>query len=342
MAQKNIYHSFVGTNDILKGNEQTITTGIFTNDDGTLDGFYTSSTELALSSSYYYINVYQTESSENIAEVQFSLAYGNYDGFYSSSAYDLTYDPSQVNYLAYINKLTSRDIDQFIFAGGVSSSEAYFVSFNRQLLKDQINVKSLQLDISGSSTAHITVDTSTTETLVDSTYYLSDTVRYLVSGTYNNGIVESASTHPYGVILPEEGLMIFNADYLSSSIGFVPSSSANNSRDINIDFYDALAGGNNFRARDEEIVSSTHYFCRIYHNEFNLTNNSTWYSSSDDPYRPYPYVTRYEDMIDDPIVYITTIGLYDDSDQLLAVAKLSQPLQKSFNQEALIKVKIDY
>ena len=47
-------------------------------------------------------------------------------------------------------------------------------------------------------------------------------------------------------------------------------------------------------------------------------------------------------MIDAPKSYITTIGLYNDANELLAVAKLSQPITKDFTKEALIKVKLDY
>jgi hypothetical protein len=47
-------------------------------------------------------------------------------------------------------------------------------------------------------------------------------------------------------------------------------------------------------------------------------------------------------MVMDPKVYITSIGLYDDAKNLLAVAKLSKPIQKSFDREVIIKVKLDY
>ena len=47
-------------------------------------------------------------------------------------------------------------------------------------------------------------------------------------------------------------------------------------------------------------------------------------------------------MADSPTSYITTVGLYNDAQDLLAVAKLSQPLPKDFTKEALIKVKLDY
>ena len=47
-------------------------------------------------------------------------------------------------------------------------------------------------------------------------------------------------------------------------------------------------------------------------------------------------------MIDNPVTYITTVGLYNDAGDLVAVAKLSQPVAKDFTKEALIRVKLDY
>ena len=51
---------------------------------------------------------------------------------------------------------------------------------------------------------------------------------------------------------------------------------------------------------------------------------------------------NFTSMIDDPTTFITTVGLYNDANELLAVAKLSQPITKDFTKEALIKVKLDY
>ncbi len=50
----------------------------------------------------------------------------------------------------------------------------------------------------------------------------------------------------------------------------------------------------------------------------------------------YPY------FINNPQVYPTTVGLYNDANELLAVAKLSRPLQKNFTKEALVRVKLDF
>jgi hypothetical protein len=47
-------------------------------------------------------------------------------------------------------------------------------------------------------------------------------------------------------------------------------------------------------------------------------------------------------MVRDPRVYVTSVGMYDDNQELLAVAKLSKPIKKSFDRELVIKVKLDY
>jgi len=47
-------------------------------------------------------------------------------------------------------------------------------------------------------------------------------------------------------------------------------------------------------------------------------------------------------MIQDPQAYITTVGLYNNRKELLATAKLSQPLLKNYTREALIKIKLDF
>ena len=43
-----------------------------------------------------------------------------------------------------------------------------------------------------------------------------------------------------------------------------------------------------------------------------------------------------------PKTFVTQVGLYNDANELLAVAKLSKPLLKSYSREAIIKVKLDF
>jgi hypothetical protein len=95
--------------------------------------------------------------------------------------------------------------------------------------------------------------------------------------------------------------------------------------------------GEYFRARTTENVQSTHYFCRIKNYEFNYSTNPTWVSGSNNEIL--------DDFYAEPKTFITTVGLYDgdsDSGQLVAVAKVSRPIPKDTETEALIKVKLDF
>jgi hypothetical protein len=89
------------------------------------------------------------------------------------------------------------------------------------------------------------------------------------------------------------------------------------------------------QARNEETVTSTHYFVRVKNAEYNFSNNPTFVTGTVGEFVQPTF-------IGDPKVYITTVGMYNDRQELLAVAKLSKPIQKSFNNEALIKVKLDF
>jgi hypothetical protein len=90
-----------------------------------------------------------------------------------------------------------------------------------------------------------------------------------------------------------------------------------------------------FIARNSEKVTSTHYFVRIKNAEYNFSNNPSYVTGSVGELSQTTFVN-------DPKTYITTVGLYNDSQELLAVAKLSKPLLKSFSRESLIRVKLDF
>jgi len=81
-------------------------------------------------------------------------------------------------------------------------------------------------------------------------------------------------------------------------------------------------------------LNSTIYFCRAGHNEFNYSSNPTYLSSSQ--------IRVKETTLDQPVSYITTIGLYSATNELLAVAKLSEPLKKTPETELTLRVRLDY
>lgn len=98
----------------------------------------------------------------------------------------------------------------------------------------------------------------------------------------------------------------------------------------------ALSADNvEFRARSAETIASTHYFIRLRNTQYNYSNNPTFYNSDNG-------VINIPEFRTDPKVYITTVGLYNDQNELLAVAKLSKPVRKSFEEELLLRVRLDF
>ena len=95
------------------------------------------------------------------------------------------------------------------------------------------------------------------------------------------------------------------------------------------------AGEAEFRARSAETISSTHYFVRLRNKEYNYSNNPTFRDPADN-------TLVVADFKRDPRVYITTVGLYNNRNELLAVAKLSKPVKKSYEEEILLRVRLDF
>jgi len=139
-----------------------------------------------------------------------------------------------------------------------------------------------------------------------------------------------------GLFYPDVGLIVLNGDQIDRRIADITSDSGSNTvGGNNKRFYQSLNQGALFQARREERLSSTHYFCRAGNKEFNFSNNPTFFTASDGTFTQ-------DTFFKDPKTYITTVGLFNDSNELLAVAKLSQPVLKSYSREALIKVKLDF
>lgn len=81
-------------------------------------------------------------------------------------------------------------------------------------------------------------------------------------------------------------------------------------------------------------LNSTVYFCRASHNEFNYSANPTYLSASK--------LRVKQQSTDTPVSYITTVGLYSADNELMACAKLSEPLKKDPTNEMTLRVRLDY
>lgn len=323
-------------------------------------GFYTSSNQAGKD---YYINVYHRNpniaASTSSAVVQYAVAYGNRlgSGSYGDpnvvSSNNTNDTPSRAIYSQYRNMLLDPNTQQFTFGPTgytTGSDEIIAINIARSRFKQKVDPGNWTLKMgsgsgwfsaAGNPSMSVTfTDDSGQSTTVAPTVGKAGRVFNIVSGS--DGTPSTADSTYYGAFYPDAGLLIFHAGLLRSRLGLpINSGSATTLAAAltqprnHITASMAISASGYFSARSEEKVSSTHYFVRVTNKQFNFSNNPTFVSGSDGTF-------AIPSMLRNPSVYITTIGLYDDSNRLVAVAKLSKPLLKSFNREALIKVKLDY
>ena len=316
----------------------------------TLNAFYTSSTQFNGSSGDYYINVYDTATTSS---VQFAIAYGNLAGS-GSANYNNMVDgksPTSTIYGQYQDLVLGDENTDFIF-GTITSSQFFALSIERQCYKESIFLGSMTLLLSGSSGSISLTDNSNYVTSV--TYTGGGTrVFQLISGSAGNRATitsrntsegYSANSGSYGWLLPDIGTILLNplalADFaVSGGIGLQYSGSATASAAPNISpntsLFNSVNLGSSFTLNSQETITSDFVFVRPRSSEFNYSENPSFISGSTGE-------VLYSDFINNPQTYITTIGLYNDTNQLLAVAKLSRPLPKNFTKEALVRVKLDF
>ena len=354
-----IYKRF-GEFDKVNAKVEVVTTGLWSGDSGSLTSFFTSSTQVAQNSGQYYYNVYdknpQTDSS---AEVQFAIAYGHVNG---SGSVTLNVDDnsllaSKATYAQYKAMLLDPTETKFKFenAAGTSvdSNDIYVINLSRSRFREKMDAGNWSLPLSGSNGRFTLIDNSGKKFSDENG--LSGRVFKVVSGSLNLGTQNEAtitntadisSGLGYGLFYPDRGIIVLNPASVGSLVGnvfnelwqsvgsLVPSTSTASEQYNHKRLYHAVKRGADFEARRTENVSTQHFFVRATNREFNYSNNPT-YVNADGTFTETTFKT-------DPQTYITTVGLMNDSNELIAVAKTSQPIVKSFDKEVLIKVKLSF
>ena len=150
-----------------------------------------------------------------------------------------------------------------------------------------------------------------------------------------SNVNQVGTTSSYGFVYPDAGLIILNPDALDASqLNLISTKVANSNGNNGTKLLTVMESGDQFIVDSEERITSQYYFTRVKNFEFNYSSNPSFIDDQGS--------LNFTSMIDMPRVYISTIGLYNDEGDLLAVAKLSQPVAKDFTKEALIRVKLDY
>jgi hypothetical protein len=346
--------------DLITGKVEVVTTGLWTGDTGSLTTFYTSSQSQSSSGDYYY-NVFNDTAGANL---QFALAYGHISGSGSVSlaTNDNAKNPTKATYSQYRSVLLDQGDSHFTFASssglGHNSEDIFIINIARARYKEQMDAGNWSLKLSGSRGMHTFIDDSGKK--FSDTVGKSGRVFNVVSGSLNLGSANEAAIERtytsgamegqgFGLFYPDQGMIILNPGALESTIGTSLDTgsaggySMTSSKAVGVDadkkahhwLYESMVKGADFEARRTENVSTSHYFVRATNREYNFSNNPTFVSGSDNAFA----ISSFRR---DPKTFITTIGLYNNASELLAVAKTSQPVAKSFDKEVLVKVKLDF
>jgi hypothetical protein len=324
----------------------SITAGLWTdNQTPTITTFFTSSTQAAGNSGDYYLNVFSNAATSSL---EFAVNYGNQAGS-GSIAYNSNVDgksPSSTIYGQYRTLVLGDENASFSF-GGITSSDFWAISVERSRYKESLLPGSTTLLLSGSAGRISLTDNS--QVVNSIVFNDAGRVFQLVSGsagnvnTSKNNSGYSTDSGSYGWFLPDIATYILNPRALSNSfanggIGLNATTTSALAIATNPNpniIYTAISGGLSFTANSQETISSDFVFVRPRSSEFNYSENPSFISGSTGE-------VIYPLFINSPTTYITTVGLYNDTNELLAVAKLSKPLQKDFTKEALIRVKLDF
>ena len=318
----------------------SITSPAWAGNTPTMQTFFTSSTQVAGFTGEYYYTIYKEEPSIS-SSVQFDIAYGDEKG--SGSAWFNNLVPgvgaSRVVYGQYRTLVLGDENSQFVF-GDVSGSKFHVLSIERSCYKEKI-FPGFNLTLSNGSEILSLTDNSK----VQASQIFNDAGRVyqIISGSdgspyAGNGYAQNSAS--YGLFLPDIGTLMLNTNALTASaaeggISMTVDNIQNGNGENPKYLYNALKSGANFTMRSEETLASDYVFVRARNAEFNYTENPSFISGSSGE-------VIYSNFIESPETYITTVGLYNDANELLAVAKLSKPLNKDFTKELLVRVKLDF
>lgn len=310
-----------------------------------LTTFFTSSTQEAATSGDYYLDVFDTATTSS---VQYSIAYGEKNGL-GSTVYNSAVSgksPSGTIYGQYRSLVLGDEETDFNFGGQSSGDKGIWaISIDRARYKEKLLPGTFNLTLNDTTASLSLTENSQNVTTV--TYNDSGRVYDIIQGSNGSPVSWSSTGYTtgsyiasFGKFLPDVGLVLLNAKAIThvfgdnSTIANPSTGSAVNNGTNNTVLHNLIKNGQSFKLNGEETISSNYVFVRVRNSEFNYSNNPSNITGSGE--------LRHSAMVNNPQSYITSVGLYNDNNDLLGVAKLSRPLLKDFTKEALIRIKLDY
>ena len=371
-----VFNPFDRKRDIILNRTKSGTKGLFDGDDN-MECYFTSSTKPTSSNAYYY-EVTDCETCGRIP--YFAAAYGHVSGSgsvfisndttassYSLSATHTIYSQYQLMCLEAERTSDGISLSKFSFVSEsitVASDDIYVINFNRNGIKDRLDPGNFQISLSelsgsfftnsahtgsnvkvGSSKVMHLIDDSDDFDELESCYGDPLTSYSIVSGTLDSGKLQAATVNAYGRVYPNLGVIILHPKRLNQFLSFNTVTGSNIAGNNAFKLFTAISGAASpfgtrtdshyITARNVKYKTTNHYFVRSYTGYSNYTNNPTFVSSSRNEIFDKCFIKE-------PQTYITSVGLYNSSRELMAIAKLSKPIAKTFDTDLLIKIRLSW
>ena len=232
------------------------------------------------------------------------------------------------------NNLQLFDQDGDLTSSGDKHEDVFFFAFSRILTKDSIKKGEFELKLGGGEGNDTIATRHATPITISDTGAATD--YYVNSPAGHYGILKSGSTK-VGLIYYDAGIVVLSRTIFDGLTHFISGKTATVSfRDDHLDDIAAEMRKRiiNIKFHNTTELNSTIYHCRVAGGDFNYSTNPTYLSQSQ--------IVVKTSATDDPVSYVTGVGLYSENGELLAVAKLSEPIKNTPDSDFTIKVRLDY
>jgi hypothetical protein len=256
---------------------------------------------------------------------------------------------------------TTGSIKKFTTSAGTEIQDAIFINFSRLLTKDEIKKGSVSMNfMTGGTSASLSHKVTVTDHSGANGYRVDSPAGeygYLYKDASTDSTLEVGQIYYQAGVAVLSGGAVFREGAVAGGQGSdtinpgrwgaadstqtTQTETATGSYEVFVTgaVLNELADGtrhriNNISFNNTTELNSSIYFCRVNHNDFNYSSNPTYLTGSK--------IRVKSRSSDAPVTYITTVGLYSADNELLAVAKLSEPLRKSSDTELTLRVRLDY
>jgi len=360
-----LYHQLLYGGDILPAVSKNEVFGIF-NGSGSLLCYNTSSLQPADTKKQYY-DIVGCDNCDT--SPLYAVTYGHYEGS-GSVGYNYDYSDSSTKAIYSQFRLLALDPTDtrftFYNSGSVGTpKDVYVINYYRNGLTHRLDLGNFEInlaELNGTAYANIYYTGSNVQvsssnkilSLIDnsgdsdeSQFCLEDPNSYydivsgsLVTGTHSSGTGSNITS--YGKIYHNLGIIVLDGSKLNSYLNFNSVTGSNMEGNNALKLHTSISGAavlnKPMQGRRVKTKTTNHYFIRIPVEAANYSTNPTYVLDTADKKGH----IKHDCFIENPVTYITTVGLFNDKNEMLAVAKLNKPIQKSYDNDILIKIRLNW